>query len=329
MSLKKDSNEWQDQQISDLYQNIADHQPRLESIQFIKKEAQEKAKRLARKKRAGGHFWLRWRLSYGLPAFACACLALGLFALYDQKDRYHLAQNDDWTLGHLTETEEEKPNSAFIAAPNTPSPKNIKPKPSYSFVLNQGSPNNYNTSLSLDSDTLSSFHFQKLSQQKLFVTTPQKKSFAPLNEVASNVSAQKSNNQGQLVGQKSKNYYQPNQAFDSDPTKTRFLKRLAKMMQDDADLLFLNARRLKNSGQIEKALADFELLYRFYPQYTYLSDVLIYRAQCFALLGQPKKAINSLHVLAARDAKRAKFAKALIDYIEATGQFPSRLGNYR
>ncbi len=66
------------------------------------------------------------------------------------------------------------------------------------------------------------------------------------------------------------------------------------MMEADADALMMRGRRFKAMGRVDLALNDFETIYRFYPDYTYLGDVLMYRSQCYAFQGNYDKAIESL-----------------------------------
>jgi len=66
------------------------------------------------------------------------------------------------------------------------------------------------------------------------------------------------------------------------------------MMEADADSLMMQGRRFKAMGRMDLALNDFETIVRFYPDYSYMGDVLMYRAQCYAFQGDYDKAINSL-----------------------------------
>lgn len=73
-----------------------------------------------------------------------------------------------------------------------------------------------------------------------------------------------------------------------------FEDRKNQMMELDADMLLMRGRRAKAMGRIDLALQDFETIYRFYPNYSYMGDVLMYRAQCYAFKGRYQEAIDSL-----------------------------------
>lgn len=73
-----------------------------------------------------------------------------------------------------------------------------------------------------------------------------------------------------------------------------FEDRKNQMMELDADMLLMRGRRAKAMGRIDLALKDFETIYRFYPNYSYMGDVLMYRAQCYAFKGRYQEAIDSL-----------------------------------
>lgn len=65
-------------------------------------------------------------------------------------------------------------------------------------------------------------------------------------------------------------------------------------MEFDADSLLMRGRRFKSMGRVDLALKDFETIYSYYPEYTYMGDVLMYRSQCYAILGNNEKAKESL-----------------------------------
>lgn len=85
-----------------------------------------------------------------------------------------------------------------------------------------------------------------------------------------------------------------------------YQRRYQSLLESDADDLLMRGRRFKSIGRIDLALKDFETVYRFYPNYTYMADVLMYRAQCYAFQGELQKAIESLEIYQERyPAKKA------------------------
>lgn len=89
------------------------------------------------------------------------------------------------------------------------------------------------------------------------------------------------------------------------------------LLESDADSLMMRGRRLKAMGRIDLALRDFETIYRFYPDYSYLGDVLMYRAQCFAFQGQYDKALESLGVYTNKYPTKKPLIQPMIDQLEA------------
>lgn len=95
------------------------------------------------------------------------------------------------------------------------------------------------------------------------------------------------------------------------------------LLESDADSLLMRGRRLKAMGRIDLALTDFETIYHYYPDYTYIADVLVYRAQCFALQGKTEKAIESLSMYAEKEPSKTEVVKSMIRQLRTTGGFKS------
>lgn len=87
------------------------------------------------------------------------------------------------------------------------------------------------------------------------------------------------------------------------------------LLENDADNLLMRGRRLKTMGHMDMALKDFESIYLFYPDYTYMSDVLMFRAQCYAALGRKDKAIESLKLVANRFPDRKDVVAPIIEQL--------------
>lgn len=105
----------------------------------------------------------------------------------------------------------------------------------------------------------------------------------------------------------------------SDLEKTYEERRHA-LMENDADSLMMQGRRLKTMGHMDMALKDFETIYLFYPGYTYMSDVLMFRAQCYAALGQTDKAVESLQIVAKRYPDKKDIVTPLIEQLSKKNQ---------
>lgn len=89
------------------------------------------------------------------------------------------------------------------------------------------------------------------------------------------------------------------------------------LLESDADSLMMRGRRLKSMGHIDLALKDFETIYLFYPDYSYMSDVLMYRAQCYALLGDAGKAVESLKMVIKKYPAKKDLVLPLIDQLSS------------
>ncbi|MBI2339421.1 MAG: hypothetical protein HYU99_03490 [Deltaproteobacteria bacterium] len=94
------------------------------------------------------------------------------------------------------------------------------------------------------------------------------------------------------------------------------MERRKMLVEADADSLMMRGRRLKAMGRVDMALKDFETIYRFYPDYTYIGDVLIYRAQCHAVLGEYDRALEGLDVYSAKFPEKASFVRSIIEQVE-------------
>ncbi|MBX7147867.1 tetratricopeptide repeat protein [bacterium] len=103
-----------------------------------------------------------------------------------------------------------------------------------------------------------------------------------------------------------------------DQLKQRFEERKQQLLEADADSLMMRGRRLKAMGRIDLALADFETIYQFHPTYTYMSDVLMYRAQCYAIQGHLKDAIDSLNEIIARYPDKKDMVLPMIDQLKSS-----------
>ncbi|MBI4411389.1 MAG: tetratricopeptide repeat protein [Deltaproteobacteria bacterium] len=87
------------------------------------------------------------------------------------------------------------------------------------------------------------------------------------------------------------------------------------LVEADADSLMMRGRRLKSMGRVDMALKDFETIYRFYPDYTYIGDVLMYRAQCYAFLGSYDKALESLKVYTQKFPDKAPLIGPMLEQL--------------
>lgn len=90
------------------------------------------------------------------------------------------------------------------------------------------------------------------------------------------------------------------------------------LLERDADQLLMQGRRYKSAGRIDLALRDFETIYRFYPNYTYMEDVLMYRAQCYAFQGKVDEAISSLELLIEKNPSKESLILPMIRQIEGS-----------
>jgi len=89
-------------------------------------------------------------------------------------------------------------------------------------------------------------------------------------------------------------------------------------MESDADTLLMRGRRLKAMGKVDQALKDFDNILSFYPNYTYMGDVLMYRAQCYAILGKFDEAIGSLEVYLEKNPSKRSLIEPMINQISET-----------
>lgn len=95
-----------------------------------------------------------------------------------------------------------------------------------------------------------------------------------------------------------------------------FAQRQKALMESDADTLLMRGRRYQSAGRIDLALRDFETIYRYYPNYTYMGDVLMHRARCFAFQGQYDDAIASLEIFVEKYPAKKGLVLPMIDQIE-------------
>lgn len=96
----------------------------------------------------------------------------------------------------------------------------------------------------------------------------------------------------------------------------QFQGRQQALLESDADTLFMQGRRFKTLGRMDLAVRDFETIYHFYPNYTYMGDVLMYRAQCYAFLGNVDKAIESLEVFSKKYPSKQALVTPMIDQLK-------------
>lgn len=96
----------------------------------------------------------------------------------------------------------------------------------------------------------------------------------------------------------------------------KWKERRKMLLESDADALMMRGRRLKAMGRVDLALRDFETIFRFYPDYTYIGDVLMYRAQCFAFQGDYNKALQSLEIFTEKFPAKKALIQPMIDQLE-------------
>ncbi len=89
----------------------------------------------------------------------------------------------------------------------------------------------------------------------------------------------------------------------------------APVYEADADSLLMRGRRLKALGRIDLALQDFESIFRNFPQYSYMGDVLMYRAQCYAFQGNYDQAVQSLELFLKKDPSKKTLVQPMIEQI--------------
>ena len=104
-------------------------------------------------------------------------------------------------------------------------------------------------------------------------------------------------------------------AFSLSDLEKIFQQRQKTLLETDADTLLMRGRRLKAMGSVELALKDFETIYYFYPEYSYMSDVLMYRAQCYALLGDKTRARESLEEILKKNPSKKEIVSPLIEQL--------------
>ncbi len=90
------------------------------------------------------------------------------------------------------------------------------------------------------------------------------------------------------------------------------------LMESDADALLMRGRRLKAMGRVDLALNDFDTIYQSYPDYTYIGDVLMYRAQCYAFQGQYDQAVDSLEAYLEKDPSKKALVLSMIAQINSS-----------
>ncbi len=88
------------------------------------------------------------------------------------------------------------------------------------------------------------------------------------------------------------------------------------MMESSADSLMMRGRRFKAMGRVDLALNDFETILHFYPQYTYLGDVLMYSAQCYALQGHTDKALEMFKTYVEKYPDKKEVVDQIIQQIQ-------------
>ncbi|EKD42188.1 MAG: hypothetical protein ACD_73C00279G0007 [uncultured bacterium] len=109
------------------------------------------------------------------------------------------------------------------------------------------------------------------------------------------------------------NFVSPGLSFEKQMEEYRKLT-----MESDADGLLMRGRRLKAMGKVDQALKDFDNILEFYPSYSYLGDVLMYRAQCYAILGKFDEAVQSLEVYLEKNPTKRSLIEPMINQIQAT-----------
>jgi tetratricopeptide (TPR) repeat protein len=87
------------------------------------------------------------------------------------------------------------------------------------------------------------------------------------------------------------------------------------LLEEDADNLLMRGRRFKSMGRVDLALKDFETIFHYYPNYTYIGDVLMYRSQCYAFQGNFDKAMESLEVYMKKDPSKAGLLQSMINQL--------------
>lgn len=106
--------------------------------------------------------------------------------------------------------------------------------------------------------------------------------------------------------------------------KDEFMNRHRLLLEEDADRLLMRGRRYKTMGRMDLALRDFETIYRFYPDYTYMGDVLMYRAQCYAFQGYMNEALSSLKTYLKREPSKKGIIQPMIDQLVAGENAPAK-----
>lgn len=91
----------------------------------------------------------------------------------------------------------------------------------------------------------------------------------------------------------------------------------------DADFLLMRGRRFKALGRMDLALTDFETLMNLYPDYTYMGDVLMYRAQSYAFLGNYSKAIESMEIYANYFPSKRELVEPMIEQLKSQAESPN------
>lgn len=97
----------------------------------------------------------------------------------------------------------------------------------------------------------------------------------------------------------------------------RWKERRLQMMEADADSLMMRGRRFKAMGRVDMALNDFETIYHFYPEYSYMGDVLMYRAQCYAFQGNIDKALESLKIFTDKYPSKKSLVLPMMNQLES------------
>jgi tetratricopeptide (TPR) repeat protein len=95
-----------------------------------------------------------------------------------------------------------------------------------------------------------------------------------------------------------------------------FQERQKMLMERDADDLLMLARRLKLAGRWADALQKLEVIQRFYPEYTFLSDAYFYQAQAQVGLGQISQALDNLKIISNRFPEKRPLVFSLVRQLQ-------------
>lgn len=107
-----------------------------------------------------------------------------------------------------------------------------------------------------------------------------------------------------------------NQPETQADLKELFEQRRLALLEKDADDLLMRGRRLKSLGRVDLALKDFQTIYQFYPDYTYLGDVIMFKAQCHAFLGERDSAVADLKEFMKRYPEKSHIAESMLRQVQ-------------